>query len=171
MAFQRPVNSCAWSRTSVARVRSPASAQIASRPRRSGRKMSLEDVFKLAQEGTVKELSLVVKADVAGSLEAIEDEIAKLPQGEAKVNIIQRGVGGINESDAMLASASNGVILAFNVRPVGDARQVADREGVEIRSYSVIYKAIEELRAAMQGMLEPAEVESALDRKSTRLNS
>jgi translation initiation factor IF-2 len=136
--------------------------------RRSGRKMSLEDVFKLAQEGTVKELSLVVKADVAGSLEAIEDEIAKLPQGEVKVNIIHRGVGGINESDAMLASASNGVILAFNVRPVGDARQVADREGVEIRSYSVIYKAIEELRAAMQGMLEPAEVESALGQAEVR---
>ncbi len=136
--------------------------------RRSGRKMSLEDVFKLAQEGTVKELSLVVKADVAGSLEAIEDEIAKLPQGEVKVNIIHRGVGGINESDAMLAAASNGVILAFNVRPVGDARLLAEREGVEIRSYSVIYKAIEELRAAMQGMLEPAEVESALGQAEVR---
>ncbi len=136
--------------------------------RRSGRKMSLEDVFKLAQEGQVKELSLVVKADVAGSLEAIEDEIAKLPQGEVKVNIIHRGVGGINESDVMLASASNGVILAFNVRPVGDARQVAEREGVEIRSYSVIYRAIEELRAAMQGMLEPAEVESALGQAEVR---
>jgi translation initiation factor IF-2 len=136
--------------------------------RRSGRKMSLEGLFKLAHEGPVKELSLVVKADVAGSLEAIEDEIAKLPQGEVKVNIIHRGVGGINESDAMLAAASNGVILAFNVRPVGDARQVAEREGVEIRSYSVIYKAIEELRAAMQGMLEPAEVESALGQAEVR---
>jgi translation initiation factor IF-2 len=136
--------------------------------RRSGRKMSLEDVFKLAQEGQVKELSLVVKADVAGSLEAIEDEIAKLPQGEVKVNIIHRGVGGINESDVMLAAASNGVILAFNVRPVGDARPLAEREGVEIRSYSVIYKAIEELRAAMQGMLEPAEVESALGQAEVR---
>ncbi len=130
--------------------------------RRSGRKVSLEDVFKLAQEGAVKELSLVVKADVAGSLEAIEDEIAKLPQQEVKVNIIHRGVGGINESDVMLASASEGVILAFNVRPVGDARQIAEREGVEIRSYAVIYRAIEELRAAMQGMLEPAEVETTL---------
>jgi translation initiation factor IF-2 len=136
--------------------------------RRSGRKMSLEDVFKLAQEGTVKELSLVVKADVAGSLEALEDEIAKLPQGEVKVNIIHRGVGGINESDAMLAAASEGVILAFNVRPVGDARQVAEREGVEIRSYSVIYKAIEELRAAMQGMLEPAEIETNLGQAEVR---
>jgi translation initiation factor IF-2 len=136
--------------------------------RRSGRKVSLEDVFKLAQEGAVKELGLVVKADVAGSLEAIEDEIAKLPQQEVKVNIIHRGVGGINESDVMLAAASEGVILAFNVRPVGDARQIADREGVEIRSYAVIYRAIEELRAAMQGMLEPAEVETPLGQAEVR---
>ena len=136
--------------------------------RRSGRKVSLEDVFKLAQEGTVKELGLVVKADVAGSLEAIEDEIAKLPQQEVKVNIIHRGVGGINESDVMLAAASEGVILAFNVRPVGDARHIAEREGVEIRSYSVIYRAIDELRAAMQGMLEPAEVESTLGQAEVR---
>jgi translation initiation factor IF-2 len=136
--------------------------------RRSGRKVSLEDVFKLAQEGTVKELSLVIKADVAGSLEAIEDEIAKLPQDEVSVNIIHRGVGGINESDVMLASASSGLILAFNVRPVGDARLLADREGVEIRSYSVIYRAIEELRAAMQGMLEPTEVETSLGQAEVR---
>ncbi len=136
--------------------------------RRSGRKVSLEDVFKLAQEGAVKELGLVVKADVAGSLEAIEDEIAKLPQQEVAVNIIHRGVGGINESDVMLASASDGVILAFNVRPVGDARQIAEREGVEIRSYAVIYRAIEELRAAMQGMLEPAEVETPLGQAEVR---
>jgi translation initiation factor IF-2 len=136
--------------------------------RRSGRKVSLEDVFRLAQEGTVKELALLVKADVAGSLEAIEDEIAKLPQQEVKVNIIHRGVGGINESDVMLAAASNGVILAFNVRPVGDARHIADREGVEIRSYAVIYRAIEELRAAMQGMLAPEEVETPLGQAEVR---
>jgi translation initiation factor IF-2 len=136
--------------------------------RRSGRKVSLEDVFKLAQEGAVKELGLVVKADVAGSLEALEDEIAKLPQQEVAVNIIHRGVGGINESDVMLAAASEGVILAFNVRPVGDARQVAEREGVEIRSYAVIYRAIDELRAAMQGMLEPAEVETPLGQAEVR---
>jgi translation initiation factor IF-2 len=136
--------------------------------RRSGRKVSLEDVFKLAQEGTVKELALVIKADVAGSLEAIEDEIAKLPQQEVKVNIIHRGVGGINESDVILAAASEGVILGFNVRPIGDARQVAEREGVEIRSYSVIYRAIEELRSAMQGMLEPAEVETPLGQAEVR---
>jgi translation initiation factor IF-2 len=136
--------------------------------RRSGRKVSLEDVFKLAQEGTVKELNLVIKADVAGSLEAIEDEIAKLPQEEVSVNVIHRGVGGINESDVMLATASSGLILAFNVRPVQDARQLAEREGVEIRSYSVIYRAIEDLRAAMQGMLEPTEVETPLGQAEVR---
>jgi len=130
--------------------------------RRAGRKVSLEDVFKLAQAGAVKELGLVIKADVAGSLEAIEDEIAKLPQGEVSVNIVHRGVGGINESDVMLAAASDGLILAFNVRPVGDARRIADQQGVEIRSYAVIYRAIEDLRAAMQGMLEPEEVETAV---------
>ena len=110
----------------------------------------------------------MLKADVAGSVEAIEDEIAKLPQDEVAVNIIHRGVGGINESDVMLAAASDGVILAFNVRPVGDARPLAEREGVEIRSYSVIYRAIEELRAAMQGMLEPEEVETTLGQAEVR---
>ncbi len=123
--------------------------------RRSGKRISLEDIFK----SDLQELNLVLKADVAGSLEAIEDEIAKLPQSEISVNVIHRGVGGVNESDVMLAAASNAVVLGFNVRPVGDARQVADREGVEIRSYAVIYRAIEELRAAMEGMLEPEEVE------------
>ncbi len=136
--------------------------------RRSGRKVSLEDVFKLAQEGTVQELALVIKTDVAGALEALEDEIAKLPQDEVNVNVVHRGVGGVNESDVMLAAASEGVILAFNVRPVGDARAVAEREGVEIRSYSVIYRAIEELRAAMQGMLAPEEVETPLGQAEVR---
>jgi translation initiation factor IF-2 len=136
--------------------------------RRSGRKVSLEDVFKLAQEGAVKELNLVLKADVSGSVEAVEDEIARLPQEEVNVNIIRSGVGGINESDVMLAAASDAVILGFNVRPVGDARQVAEREGVEIRGYSVIYRAIDELRAAMQGMLEPEEVEQTVGQVEVR---
>jgi translation initiation factor IF-2 len=136
--------------------------------RRSGRKVSLEDVFRLAQEGAVKELNLVLKGDVSGSVEAVEDEIAKLPQDEVSVNIIHRGVGGINESDVMLAAASDAVILAFNVRPVGDARAVAEHEGVEIRSYSVIYRAIDELRLAMQGMLEPDEVEDTTGQAEVR---
>jgi translation initiation factor IF-2 len=130
--------------------------------RRSGMKISLEDVFKRAQQGEVQSIPLVLKADVAGSLEALEDEIAKLPQQEVAVNVIHRGVGGINESDVMLASASEGIVLGFNVRPVGDARAVAEREGVEIRTYNVIYKALEDLRAAMEGMLEPEEVEESL---------
>jgi translation initiation factor IF-2 len=136
--------------------------------RRSGRKMSLEDVFKLAQEGAVKELNLLLKADVSGSVEAVEDEIARLPQDEVSVNIIRSGVGGINESDVMLAAASDAIILGFNVRPVGEARQVADREGVEIRGYAVIYRAIDELKAAMQGMLEPEEVEETVGQLEVR---
>ena len=130
--------------------------------RRSGKKVSLEDVFNRAKEGDLKELNLVLKADVSGSLEAVEDEIAKLPQDEVSVNVVHRGVGGVNESDVMLASASKGIVLGFNVRPVGDARAIAEREGVEIRSYAVIYRAIEELRSAMQGMLAPEEVEESL---------
>ena len=114
-----------------------------------------------AQEG-VQELNLIVKADVAGSLEALADEIAKLPQQQVTVNVIHDGVGGVTESDVMLASASDAVIIGFNVRPVGNARLVADREGVEIRTYSVIYKVVEDLRDAMEGMLEPEEVEEAV---------
>jgi translation initiation factor IF-2 len=126
--------------------------------RRSGKKVSLEDIFKSG----VQELNLLLKADVAGSLEAIADEIAKLPQEEVSVNVIRSAVGGVTESDVMLAAASDAVILAFGVRPVGDARSVAEREGVEIRHYAVIYRAIEELRDAMQGMLAPEEVEETL---------
>src|SRR5215216_6989664 len=100
--------------------------------RRSGMKVSLEEVFRLAREGEVKALNLVLKADVSGSLEAVEDEIARLPQDEVAVNVVHSAVGGINESDVMLAAASNGIVLGFNVRPVGDARAAADRERVEI---------------------------------------
>jgi translation initiation factor IF-2 len=130
--------------------------------RRAGVKISLEDVMARAQKGELKELALIVKADVAGSLEALADEIAKLPQEEVAVNLIHTQVGGINESDVMLAAASNAIIIGFNVRPVGDARQVASREGVEIRTYSVIYKIVEELRAAMEGLLEPEDVEETV---------
>jgi translation initiation factor IF-2 len=99
---------------------------------------------------------------VAGSLEALSDEIARLPQQEVRVNVIHDGVGGINESDVMLASASDAIVIGFNVRPVQDARQIAEREGVEIRGYSVIYRVVEELRAAMEGLLEPEEVETTI---------
>ena len=130
--------------------------------RRSGRKVSFEDIFKGIEQGDIQELDLVLKADVSGSLEAFEDEIAKLPQDEIHVNVISAGVGGITESDVMLAAASDAVVLGFNVRPVGDARAAAEREGVEIRHYSVIYQALDDLRDAMTGMLRPEEVEETV---------
>jgi translation initiation factor IF-2 len=136
--------------------------------RRSGRKRSLEDVFKEIRAGELKELDLLIKGDVAGSVEALEDEIAKLPQDEVTVSVIYSGVGGITESDVNLASASDAIILGFNVRPVGDARQVAEREGVDIRTYSVIYKALDELRAAMEGLLAPEEVEETVAQVEVR---
>src|SRR3954453_5979312 len=130
--------------------------------RRGGKKFSLEDIFDRERGALVKELNLVLKADVSGSLEAFQDEIAKLPQDEVTVSAIYSGVGGITESDVNLAAPSGPVTLGFNVRPVGEAAQLADREGVEIRTYSVIYRAIDELRDAMQGMLAPEEVEETV---------
>ncbi|MGH2983879.1 MAG: translation initiation factor IF-2, partial [Solirubrobacterales bacterium] len=123
--------------------------------RRQARKVTLEEVFSKAREGELKELNIVLKADVAGSLEALEDEIAKLPQEQVPVNVIHAQTGGINESDVMLAAASDAVIIGFNVRPLAEARRAAEREGVSIRTYTVIYKVTEELRAAMEGLLEP----------------
>jgi len=135
--------------------------------RQGGRRVSLEDVLARAERGE-KELNLVLKADVAGSLEALADEIVRLPQDQVQVHIIREGVGGIAESDVMLAAASDAVIIGFNVRPVGNAGQVADREGVEIRTYSVIYKIVEEMRAAMEGLLEPEDVEEAVGTAEVR---
>jgi translation initiation factor IF-2 len=130
--------------------------------RRQSRRLTLDEVFAKAREGELNELDILLKADVSGSLEALQDEIAKLPQDEIVVNVIHAAPGGINESDVMLAAASNAVVIGFNVRPLADARRAADAEGVEIRTYSVIYKVTEELRAAMEGMLEPEEVEEIL---------
>ncbi len=130
--------------------------------RRQARRITLEDVFSKAKKGEIKHINLLLKADVSGSLEALQDEIAKLPQDEVSVEVIHAQAGGINESDVMLAAASDAIIIGFNVRPLADARRAALNEGVEIRSYSVIYKITEELRAAMEGMLDPDEVESTL---------
>ena len=130
--------------------------------RRQARKVTLEEVFAKAQEGELQALNIVLKADVAGSLEALRDEIAKAPQEQVAVNVIHAQTGGINESDVMLASASDAVVIGFNVRPLAEARRVAESEGVDIRTYEVIYKVTEDLRAAMEGLLEPEEVEEAL---------
>jgi translation initiation factor IF-2 len=128
--------------------------------RRSGIKFSLAKLFD--QQAGLKELGVVLKADVSGSLEAFEDEIAKLPQDEILVQIVHSGVGGITESDINLAAASEAIVMGFNVRPVGEAALLASREGVEIRTYSVIYRAMEELRDAMEGMLAPETVEDVV---------
>jgi translation initiation factor IF-2 len=136
--------------------------------RRAGVRVSLEDVMARAGEQGEVELNLVLKADVAGSLGALTDEVAKLPHEQVSVNIIRDGVGGISESDVMLAAASDAVIIGFNVRPVGNARQVADSEGVEIRGYSVIYKVVEDLRDAMEGLLAPEEVEESVGTAEVR---
>jgi translation initiation factor IF-2 len=130
--------------------------------RRQARKVSLEEVFARAQTGDIKELNIVLKADVAGSLEALQDELAKVPQERVGIDIIHSQTGGINESDVMLAAASEAIIIGFNVRPLADARRAADREGVDIRTYSVIYKITEDLRNAMEGMLDALEVEETV---------
>jgi translation initiation factor IF-2 len=130
--------------------------------RRQGRKVSLDEVFARAQEGEIKELNIVLKADVAGSLEALQDELAKVPQERVAINIIHSQTGGINESDVMLASASDAIIIGFNVRPLLDAKRAAEREGVDVRTYSVIYKITEDLRNAMEGLLEAVEVEETI---------
>jgi translation initiation factor IF-2 len=127
--------------------------------RQQARKISLEEVFTKGTAGEVQELGIVLKADVSGSLEALQDEIAKLPQERIAVDVIHAAPGGITESDVMLAAASDAIVIGFNVRPLADARKAAEREGVEVRTYSVIYKVTEDLHAALEGMLEPEEVE------------
>jgi translation initiation factor IF-2 len=117
-----------------------------------GKRRTLEE---LLGEGGTQDLNLVVKADVAGSVEALKEALAKLSTDEVRVNIVRSGVGALTDSDVMLASASDGILLGFNVRPTNTAKQVAEREGVEIRTYDVIYKALEEIEAAMRGMLAP----------------
>ena len=111
-------------------------------------------------EGGVQDLNLVIKADVAGSVEALKEALSKLSTEEVRVNIVRSGVGALTDSDVMLGSASDGILLGFNVRPTNTAKQVAEREGVEIRTYDVIYKALEEIEAAMRGMLAPESVEN-----------
>ncbi|HVD34401.1 MAG TPA: translation initiation factor IF-2 [Rubrobacter sp.] len=117
-----------------------------------GTRRTLEE---LLGEGGTQDLNLVVKADVAGSVEALKEALAKLSTDEVRVNIVRSGVGALTDSDVMLGSASDGILLGFNVRPTNTAKQVAEREGVEIRTYDVIYKALEEIEAAMRGMLAP----------------
>ena len=122
---------------------------------RTQKHITLDEIGRRLALGTFKELNVIVKGDVDGSIEALSDSLEKLSTEEIQVNILHKGVGAITETDIMLASASDAIIIGFQVRPSPQARKVADHEGVEIRLYSVIYKAIEEITAAMEGMLEP----------------
>ena len=131
-------------------------------------KMSLDDLFSQIQEGNLKELGIVVKADVQGSVEAIKQSLVKLSNEEVVVKIIHGGVGAINESDVTLAAASNAIIIGFNVRPDATAKETAEREGVDVRLYRVIYNAIEDVEAAMKGMLEPVFEEKVLGHAEVR---
>jgi len=138
------------------RAQTAASALQRQELAQGGSRRTLEQ---LLGEGGTQDLNLVVKADVAGSVEALKEALAKLTTDEVRVNVVRSGVGALTDSDVMLASASDGILLGFNVRPTSTAKQVAEREGVEIRTYEVIYQALEEIEAAQRGMLAPEEQE------------
>ncbi len=131
-------------------------------------RMSLDDLFTQIQSGNVKELPIIVKADVQGSVEAVKQSLVKLSNEEVVVKVIHGGVGAINESDVSLASASNAIIIGFNVRPDATAKATAEREGVDVRLYKVIYNAIEDVQAAMKGMLDPIFEEKVLGHAEVR---
>ena len=121
------------------------------------------------EKGVSQELNLILKGDVSGSVEALEDSLAKIDVGEeVSLRVIDRGVGAITETNVMLAAASNAIIIGFNVRPQGKATEVADREGVDIRYYNVIYSAIDDVEAALKGMLKPEFEEAQLGTAEVR---
>jgi translation initiation factor IF-2 len=132
------------------------------------RRVTLDDLYQEIQEGTVKELNIIVKADVQGSAEAIKESLEKLTSALVKLRVIHRGVGSITESDILLASASNAIVIGFNVRPEPKAQELAEREKVDIRLYTIIYDAIADVKAAMEGLLEPTLKERTLGRVEVR---
>src|SRR5690606_29746812 len=122
---------------------------------RTQRHITLDEIGRRIALGDFKELNIILKGDVDGSVEALTDSFQKLSTEEIHINIIHKAVGAITESDVLLASASDAIIIGFNVRPMGNARMVADREEIDIRTYSIIYDAINDLKDAMEGMLSP----------------
>jgi translation initiation factor IF-2 len=133
------------------------------------RKMvTLDDLFERVKEGEIRDLNLIIKADVQGSVEAVKDALSKIKHAEVKVNVIHTGAGGINESDVMLAAASNAIIIGFSVRADAKANALIDREGVDVRLYNVIYEAIEDVKKALEGMLEPTVTEKILGHAEVR---
>lgn len=131
-------------------------------------RMSLDDLYNRIQEGNVKDLNLIIKADVQGSVEAVKQSLLKLSNEEVAVKCIHSGVGAINESDVILASASNAIIIGFNIRPDNQAKEVAEHEKVDIRLYRVIYNAIEDIESAMKGMLDPIFEEKVIGHAEVR---
>jgi translation initiation factor IF-2 len=130
--------------------------------------VSLESLYQQIEAGEVKDLNLVIKGDVQGSVEAIGGELAKIQHPEVRVNVIHQGVGGITDNDVMLASASSGMVIGFNVRPNAETRGLAEREGVEIRTYDVIYKLTEDIEQALVGMLAAVTTEESLGEAEVR---
>ena len=131
-------------------------------------KVSLDDLFAKIQEGNVKELPIVIKADVQGSAEALAAAVEKMPAGAVKLRVMHTGVGGITETDILLAAASKAIVIGFNIRPEPKAAALAEREGVDVRLYSIIYDALNDIRAAMEGLLEPTLKERVLGRAEVR---
>ena len=136
--------------------------------RTAKRGVSLEELFTRMEEGALSELNIILKADVQGSLEAVAGELAKIKHPEVGVNVIHEGIGGISENDINLASASNAIVIGFNVRPNAEARAAAEREGVDIRTYRVIYKLTEDIEKALVGMLAPEHVEEVTGEAEVR---
>jgi translation initiation factor IF-2 len=132
------------------------------------KKVSLDDLFDQMQQGELKDLNIIIKADVQGSVEAVKQNLEKLTNEEVRVRVIHGGVGAINESDVMLASTSNAIIVGFNVRPDVTAKALAERNKVDMRMYRVIYECMEEIESAMKGMLAPKYKEVELGRVEVR---
>jgi translation initiation factor IF-2 len=143
-------------------------AELRGRPADARPKLTLEDFFAQSQDGGVKELALVIKADVQGSLEALRDALTKQSTDAVKVNVIHTGVGAITESDVMLAKASSAIVIGFHVRPDGAARRASEGQGVDVRTYQIIYEATEDVRKAMAGLLPPTIKEVQLGRAEVR---
>jgi len=131
-------------------------------------RITLDDLFKQIQQGEIRELNLIIKGDVQGSVEALQDALLKLGLEDVKIKVIHTGVGSINESDVMLASASNAIIIGFNVRPDSNARKLAEHDQVDIRLYRIIYEAIDDIKAAVAGLLKPEFKENVLGQAQVR---
>jgi translation initiation factor IF-2 len=147
----------------VNRLHKPRTAAIGKK-----KKLTLDDLFEKVKEGEIRDLNIILKADVQGSVEAVKDSLSNLTHPEVKVNVIHTGVGGINESDVMLATASNAIIIGFNIRPDANAASLIEKEGVDLRLYNIIYEAIEDVKKALEGLLEPTITEKIIGRAEVR---